>query len=447
MNILTNDPAEVAQPAPGAPADASRPPAEACRIVVFAPELPYPPDHGGRLDCWRRIKALRAQGHTVMLVCFYDDYGRRPDEAVIRAVKEHVQVLIVRPLRKPLIARLAPLSRTATVPWHAAARAPHGRSRRDLYMQVADFRPDLLWLEGPQAGELADACRRRLRCPMIYRSHNVEHVYRRQLARASGSLVTSLRLLVTTVHLKRYQLRLMRRSELVLDISEKDADYWRTRGVDHVRWLPPLAESPAPRPPLTPADADAGDPIDVLFLGNLHTPNNVEGVRWLVEEVAPRVLRQRPQTRFVLAGSRPSAQARGFAQRPGIELIADVGDPAALQRRAHVLVNPVRRGSGVNIKAIDMLMTDLPLVSTSTGTEGLPDFVRAQFDTHDDADGFAAAIVRALEAPPGHQPGRVAARATFSGQTLLQVLHGLPAGPGGRASHALHGERSARYSS
>lgn len=447
MTVPTSDPADTAQPAAAAPVEASRPPADACRVVVFAPELPYPPDHGGRLDCWRRIKALRAQGHTVMLVCFYDDFGRRPDAAVIRAVKEHVQVLIVRPLRKSLIERLATLSRTATVPWHAAARAPHGRSRRDLCTQIADFRPDLLWLEGPQAGELADACRRRLRCPMIYRSHNVEHVYRRQLARASGSLVTSLRLLATTVHLKRYQLRLMRQSDLVLDISEKDADYWRTRGVDHVRWLPPLAESPTPQLPLAPVDPDADGPIDVLFLGNLHTPNNVEGVRWLVEEVAPHVLQRRPQTRFVLAGSRPSAEVRGFTQRPGIELIANVDDPSTLQRRARVLVNPVRRGSGVNIKAIDMLMTDLPLVSTSTGTEGLPDFVRAQFDTQDDADGFAAAIVRALEAPPGHQPGRAAARTTFSSQTLQQVLRGLPAGPGTRASHAVQGGRYARHPS
>ncbi|MFT3802097.1 MAG: glycosyltransferase family 4 protein [Burkholderiaceae bacterium] len=406
----------------------ARPARADIRCVVFAPEFPYPPSHGGRADCWRRIQAMRALGYTVMLVCHYEDTeADRPPPDAIRTVKQQVQVLIACPLGKSVRDRLRTLAGMWRLPMHAAARTPSGRRRRDICAQVCDFRPDLLWVEGPWSGELALSASRRLDCPLVYRSHNVEHHYRRELSRAAPTLASRLRLSATLPHLQRYQLRLMKSASIVADISSTDQHYWRRQGIERIGWLPPLMS-------VTEADTDAGPrrapgeaagpgtdapAIDVLFLGNLNTPNNVEGVAWLIEQVVPRVLARRPGTGFTIAGSRPTARVRALCDaQPAVELIADVPRFEDLQARAGVLVNPVRRGSGVNVKAIDMLATDLPLVSTRQGVAGLPPQVASQFLIDDDPSPFARHICAALDSRRIDVIGRRRARELFSAPSL-----------------------------
>ena len=40
------------------------------RLAIFAFDLPYPPNSGGRLDIWAHATALAAEGHSVRLYCF-----------------------------------------------------------------------------------------------------------------------------------------------------------------------------------------------------------------------------------------------------------------------------------------------------------------------------------------------------------------------------------------
>ena len=42
------------------------------KLAIFAFDLPYPPNSGGRLDIWAHATALTAQGHSVRLYCFTD---------------------------------------------------------------------------------------------------------------------------------------------------------------------------------------------------------------------------------------------------------------------------------------------------------------------------------------------------------------------------------------
>jgi polysaccharide biosynthesis protein PslH len=57
-----------------------------------------------------------------------------------------------------------------------------------------------------------------------------------------------------------------------------------------------------------------------------------------------------------------------LAGATGVELCADVPDPTIYLFGAKVLVNPVMTGSGVQVKMLDMLMTDAPIVTASQGT-------------------------------------------------------------------------------
>jgi polysaccharide biosynthesis protein PslH len=177
------------------------------------------------------------------------------------------------------------------------------------------------------------------------------------------------------------------------------------------RWLPPLPEQAFRERPLDV------QPSDVLFLGNLRTPNNIQGLRWLVAEVMPLLRQRRPDLTLTVVGSRPSPELVAELQlAPGVRLQADEPDVLPWLFGARVLVNPVATGSGVQLKTLDMLMTDAPIVSRAQGLSGLP----KRF-----AQAFADHILAALQAPVGADPARAQARTLFTPAGINDALRGL----------------------
>ena len=139
----------------------------------------------------------------------------------------------------------------------------------------------------------------------------------------------------------------------------------------------------------TPVPADPR----VVVTGSLDFPPNADGVRWLVSAVWPAVRAAVPGAVLDVAGRHPPPSLLALAGQHGVTITGDV--PSALDhlRRARMAAVPVRFGSGTRIKVLEALAAGRPVVSTSVGVAGLgatPALV------HDDAAGFAAAVVDVL---------------------------------------------------
>ncbi len=113
--------------------------------------------------------------------------------------------------------------------------------------------------------------------------------------------------------------------------------------------------------------ADAPD-HDMLFVGNLSYAPNVEGVRWFVREVLPRLC----GLRVAIVGSRPVAEVQSLASDPRVTLAADVPDIGRWYANAHLALVPLLHGGGSRIKLIEALAHGLPVVATTRGAAGLP---------------------------------------------------------------------------
>jgi polysaccharide biosynthesis protein PslH len=391
------------------------------RIVVCAQDFPYPPRGGGRADVWRRVEAFVRLGHHVMLVNLFDPDGpRAPTHEGLAYVDQVVDVRYSFPIKRGGWRTLRQLLRIWRVPWHAATRMPDQDEERSIKRLTHEFDPDILWLEGPWFGELGLALHDELGVPIAYRSHNVEHHYLRRQASAATSWRQRISWRIACVGLKRYQIRLMSAARMVFDISLVDLELWRGLGVQNIRWLPPLSE-------LALGEATA-DPrrTDVLFVGGLRTPNNVEGVRWLVRRILPHLVRARPEIVVAIVGSYPDAGLTAeLADIASVQTHYDVPDVMAFHFGARVLVNPVSSGGGVQLKMIDMLMTDAPIVTRSQGVIGLPEDCVAQLDVIDDEEEFAATILRRLEEPAVDLSARAETRRWFGIEAVSEALESL----------------------
>ena len=111
---------------------------------------------------------------------------------------------------------------------------------------------------------------------------------------------------------------------------------------------------------------------DYLFLGSLDWRPNQDAVRWLLDAIVPNVLSHHPLVRLHIVGRRPPLwMRRRISATVGVELHADVDDVRPFLRQSRLMIVPLRVGGGSRLKILEALATELPVVSTSIGAEGL----------------------------------------------------------------------------
>ncbi|MEN9934579.1 MAG: hypothetical protein RLZZ387_1158 [Chloroflexota bacterium] len=251
-------------------------------------------------------------------------------------------------------------------------------------------------------------------------AHNVAFLAQLRRARRERSLPLRARRLLGALSLWRYELRALRRCNLVVCHSPADAAALR-------RWLPglPAVYVPSGIDVAEPAPRGSGP---VLFVGGYLHPPNVEGALWLTREVWPLVRRADPGARLVLAGRDPPPELRALAGGD-VEVPGTLNDLAPLYARASIVAAPVFWGGGVRVKILDALAAGLPVVATSAAAEGIPLTHDASALLADGPADFARAIVRLLRDPELRArigaAGNAVARETYDWVRVARLLAGL----------------------
>ena len=385
---------------------------------MVADEFPFPPVHGGRLDVWRQLLVIAEADLQVQLICWYRDTteSAQLDEAT-REVKRVVADLVAIPLKTDLKAKWLTLARLHRYPFYVAIRMLTKAEWLSVPQRVREFAPSLILLESIYGGELAQGLAHRLRLPLAVRTQNVEHRYIPRQVRLADDWRTRLRLRLTALHLKKFELELLRRSRHFFDISIEDLQYWRDSGLTHGTWLLPFTTTQPPSADVVEAA------YDMVFLGNLYTPSNVEAVTWLVADVFPRVRNARPGATLLIAGRAPAAAVRRACERvENVILKPDPPDAMQLYARGRVLVNPALHASGVNMKSLEMLQVMRPIVSTPQGVQGLPVDVQNLFRVARNGHDFAEAVVDCLIAPQIDRSVRTAVLDKYFGQSAKSAF-------------------------
>jgi glycosyltransferase involved in cell wall biosynthesis len=153
----------------------------------------------------------------------------------------------------------------------------------------------------------------------------------------------------------------------------------------------------------------------LLFLGSLEWRPNLDGVTRLLDDIFPAVQAAEPDATLDLVGRNPPAWLRRrVAQTGGVSLYADVPDVRPYLANCTLMVVPLRIGGGSRLKILEALASDVPVVSTRVGAEGLCLEAGRDFTETEDTEDLAAALVAALRSPE-----RMARQAASGRQQVL----------------------------
>ncbi|OOW70739.1 glycosyl transferase [Xanthomonas axonopodis pv. melhusii] len=133
----------------------------------------------------------------------------------------------------------------------------------------------------------------------------------------------------------------------------------------------------------------------LVFVGGFRHPPNVDAVQWFISEIFPQVRAQLPEVVFHCIGADLPDALRLLADEcPGVRLHGHVPDLVPFMDSARIAVAPLRFGAGVKGKINLSMAHGQPVVGTTCAVEGMHLRDGEDVCVADDADAFAAAIVR-----------------------------------------------------
>jgi hypothetical protein len=215
--------------------------------------------------------------------------------------------------------------------------------------------------------------------PTILLTHNVEHLSARQNA-TQGGLFNRLLYVREARLLQAVETTSVRAARHVWCVTEEDRDWFGADIRDKSSILPVL-------PPPTPNLPAAEPAHDVGLIGTWTWQPNLIGLRWFLDEIAPRLP---DDISVAIAGRMPDGVQ---SSRANVRLLGRVPDAAIFVASSRVIALASRSGTGVLLKTIETFQHGKPAVATNSAVRGVPQ-LPGNCLVADDAPGFAAALVK-----------------------------------------------------
>ncbi len=405
------------------------------KIVFFAGEFPYPPVYGGIADAWNRIKALSSLGQEILLVSWVrDDKETWPSVASIEIVKKYVVDNLILTFDSSISRQLQRFLLLPAKPICVSAREMPKEGFGELDRKMANFKPDIIWVDNFTISSLAKKYAKKYSCPQVMRSHNIEHIYQNSVIAAERTTIKRLKSKIQIFGLKRVEIQALNSADMFFDISLDDLSFWQQRGVGRGEWLPPIIENRADV--LAGAALQASEKCDVAYLGSLKLSTNISGLVWFYESVVPVLRAKKLDFSILIGGSSPTPDVIRLIESDQYSVLkANVADPNEVWSAGRVLMNPVLEGSGMNVKSAEMLFHPQALIGTPLAVRGMPPGAKSQFMIGETPEKFANCILMALSGD-FQRKGVDEARALFDYrrvEKLIETLSGLC-----KARSALH---------
>jgi glycosyltransferase involved in cell wall biosynthesis len=244
--------------------------------------------------------------------------------------------------------------------------------------------------------------------PVVYNAHNLESGFRGELGGGGAR---------TTRALRRFERDVLERACESWMVSEADMrDARELCPTAKLRLAPNVVDVAA----IEPIPNIAAEPC-AIFVANFSYEPNRNGLRFLLEQVFPRVWEQLPQASLSLVGAglerAPSDDAR-------VHTLGFVEDLATVYRQARCAVVPLLQGGGSPLKLIEALAYGLPVVATPRAVAGLNLHDGEDCLVADGSQAFADRLVGVLRdgAPQIARAGRMLAQRQYSIEALGALL-------------------------
>ena len=165
----------------------------------------------------------------------------------------------------------------------------------------------------------------------------------------------------------------------------------------------------------------------LLFVGSFRHRPNSDGVLFFMREVFPLIRQTLPEAELYIVGDNPPPEIVAYGSER-VHVLGYVPDVDPLFQSCRVFVAPLRFGAGVKGKIGEALSYGIPVVTTSTGAEGMGLRHGEEVLIADAPHEFAECVVRSYRERELWQRltdnGRDHIRKNFTPQVIGEIING-----------------------
>jgi len=297
----------------------------ALQLVAF--NIPYPPDYGGVIDVFYKIKALAENGVSIYLHCFEYD---RPQAIEL---EKYCAKVFYYPRKHGIRYQFS------TKPYIVITR-----NNDQLLNNLSSNKVPILF-EGLHTCLNLDNDALKNHKKLV-RTHNIEHEYYLNLCKAERNIFKKVFFRMEACKLKRFENVLQNASHL-LCISPNDNLYF-DRKFSNSHFIPAFH-------PFSEIKSKLGRGEYILFHGNLSVSENIQAVEYLIQNVFPKI-----SQKVIIAGKNPSERLVQKIQKlTNVQLLSNPENEQMenLIQNSHICLIPTFQDTGLKLKLLASLFS------------------------------------------------------------------------------------------
>ena len=363
------------------------------RILQLTKKFPYPLKDGESLAISYLAGALDAQGCELTLLSM-NTCKHYSDPKDLPATEQHWESVHV----ENVDTRLRPVA--------ALKHLIHGKSyhigrfdqdgfRKKLIQLLRQKSFDVIQLETLFLAPYIDDIRRHSNAIIALRAHNVEHEIWERFTAHQKRGPKRWYLNKLSAQLKDYEVGRLPQVDLLVAISRRDLDRFRSLGYSGPAVCVPIGLETSR---YAPCLKSFNKPVSLAFIGSLDWMPNQEGLLFFLEQVWKRARAEGLQVELHVAGRNMPAF---FNKRKweGVHFHGEVPDAQQFINDHPVMVVPLLSGSGMRAKILEGMVLSRTVITTSLGLEGISAEPGEEVLLADTAETFLKCLRYVIEEP------------------------------------------------
>ena len=373
------------------------------RILTLCNKIPFPAKDGYSIAVMNLANAFSEKGNEVRILAMNTSKHPLDEKNITSHIKKRFDFRSVRVNNK--INAPAAFIKLVQNRSYNVSRFVSKKYDAALKTILAEFKPDLVQLEGLYLTPYIGTIRNNSTALISLRAHNVEHLVWQRNSEQEKSFVKKVYLKVLAKQLKRYESDVIGKCDLIVPVTNNDAELF-------------LKIAPKIKMHVSPVSFDdiilkfkgrAPEPNSLFFIGTLDWLPNLDGLSWFLENVWKDLSKRFPESKFYIAGKNmPPFFTKMKLQN--VFVVGEVKDAYEFMGSKHIMIAPLFSGGGMRVKIIEAMALGKTIISTSVGAEGIEVVNGKNILIANDAIGFIAQISNCLtDTIYAHQLGEQAA--------------------------------------
>ncbi len=333
------------------------------KILIISPQIPLPQTDGGKRSIFGLIKYLHKRGHQIDFVTY-----RKKSElnAAIPILKEFCTPYIL-DIQTENNFIGAVLNLFSPIPYNVSK---YRRKQAEQLVQtlLTEHKYDVVQIHNVHMAWLVEVIKNVSKTPVVLREENVEMIIMKRFFENEKNIFLKYFAKIQYQKFIKYEPRLCEKFDNCIMISKEDEQT--------LKKMNPQIKTSA-----IPSGVDFENIViynskkiehSLVHIGNIDWPPNYDSLQWFVSDIFPKVVNIFSDAKLYVYGGGDYKRIRIDASLNNniifngyVENIwKEISDKA-------LAVIPLRIGSGIRIKILEMLAHGQPIITTEIGKEGI----------------------------------------------------------------------------